>query len=56
MALYKQGRINKEVYINYNKRYRKLIKIEQINAFNESLTKAGLNGKKMESNQDTLKP
>ena len=43
---YKQGRISKEVYINYNKIYRKLIKIEQINAFNESLTKAGLNGKK----------
>jgi len=43
---YKQGRINKEVYLAYNKIYRKLIKTEQINAFKNKLNEAGTNGKK----------
>ena len=43
---YKQGRINKEVYLAYNKIYRKLIKTEQINAFKHKLNEAGTNGKK----------
>jgi len=42
---FKQGRINKEVYLNYNKIYRKLIKTEQVNSFHDSLQKAGINGK-----------
>ncbi len=42
---YKQGRINKEVYLAYNKIYRRLIKSEQIKAFQDGLLKAGLDGK-----------
>ena len=43
---YKRGAIAKEVYINYNRIYRKLIKTEQCSVFKENLIKAGDNGKK----------
>lgn len=43
---YKRGVIAKEVYINYNRVYRKLIKTEQCSVFKENLIKAGDNGKK----------
>ena len=43
---YKQGRIEKEVYTEYNKIYRKLIKAEQSAVFNSSLSNAGTDGKK----------
>ncbi len=42
---YKRGRIDKEVYINYNRIYRRLIKSEQIKSFHDGLLKAGLDGK-----------
>ena len=43
---YKNGRINKEVYTEYNKIYRKLIKTEQTKVFNSSLSNAGTDGRK----------
>jgi hypothetical protein len=43
---YKQGKIGKEIYIEYNKCYRKLIKIEQTKSFKEKMADAGNNGKK----------
>jgi hypothetical protein len=43
---YKAGRINKEVYINYNRTYRKLIQIEQEKSFSYKLKDAGNCGKK----------
>ena len=43
---FKQGRIEKEVYTEYNKIYRKLIKAEQSAVFNSSLSNAGTDGKK----------
>jgi len=43
---YKQGRIDKSVYVNYNKIYRKLIKTEQSEIFNDKLKSAGIDGKK----------
>jgi len=43
---YKQGRIDKSVYTNYNNIYRKLIRKEQSHKFKEELLEAGLNGKK----------
>jgi hypothetical protein len=42
---YRQGIIPKEVYINYNRVYRKLIKKEQCNLFQQDLNNAGNNGK-----------
>ena len=42
---YKNGTIAKEVYINYNRIYRKLIKTEQCSVFRDKLVKAGNNGK-----------
>ena len=42
---YKRGLIAKEIYINYNRIYRKLIKTEQCSVFKEKLIKAGNNGK-----------
>ena len=42
---YKQGKIHKDVYINYNKCYRKLIKIEQTKTFKSKMDNAGSNGK-----------
>ena len=42
---YKNGTIAKEVYINYNRIYRKLIKTEQCSVFKDKLLKAGNNGK-----------
>ncbi len=53
---YKQGRIPKERYTQYNKIYRKLIQIEQTKVFENDMREAGLNGKKMEGNQITLSP
>ncbi len=43
---YKCGKIRKEVYINYNKIYRKLIQSEQEKSFKNKLSEAGNNGKK----------
>jgi len=43
---YKQGRISKDVYLNYNKVYRKLIKTEQAAVFNQKLRDSGTDGKK----------
>lgn len=42
---YKLGQIDKKIYIEYNKVYRKLIKTEQANKFKERLGQAGTNGK-----------
>ena len=42
---YKRGVIAKEVYTNYNRIYRKLIKSEQCKIFKEKLVHAGSNGK-----------
>jgi len=42
---YRLGLIPKEVYINYNRVYRKLIKKEQCNLFQQDLDNAGNNGK-----------
>ena len=42
---FKNGTINKEVYINYNRVYRKLIKTEQCSVFKDKLLKARDNGK-----------
>ena len=43
---WKRGIIQKEVYLNYNKIYRKLIKTEQSNVFMSSIQQAGNDGKK----------
>jgi len=43
---YKQGRVPKVTYINYNKIYRKLIKTEQSKVLGDKLIDAGSNGKK----------
>ncbi len=43
---YKTGKINKEVYINYNKIYRKLVQTEQEHAFKNKLKEAGNCGRK----------
>ena len=42
---YKAGLIEKSIYINYNKCYRKLIKVEQFKTFKGKLEEAGTNGK-----------
>ena len=42
---YKRGLVRKEVYVNYNRIYRKLIKTEQCNVFKNNLVNAGSNGK-----------
>jgi len=42
---YKAGQIDKKIYTDYNKIYRKLIKNEQSNKFREKLGEAGTNGK-----------
>jgi hypothetical protein len=43
---YKRGLIDKKIYTDYNKIYRKLIKTEQNNKFIDKLTEAGGSGKK----------
>ena len=43
---YKSGKIRKEVYITYNKLYRKLIQIEQDKSFKNKMQDAGNCGKK----------
>ena len=43
---FKAGRVSKEVYISYNRLYRKLISIEQEKSFKSKLTDAGTCGKK----------
>ena len=43
---YKRGQINKTVYINYNKVYRKLITAEKEKSFANKMADAGNNGKK----------
>ena len=43
---YKAGKINKNIYVNYNKIYRKLIQIEQEKSFKNQLISAGNDGKK----------
>ncbi len=43
---YKRGRIAKEIYINYNKIYRKLVQSEQEKSFKNKLQEAGSCGKK----------
>ena len=43
---YKAGRIQKEVYIRYNKLYRKLIFKEKESNFNKSITECGVDSKK----------
>jgi hypothetical protein len=43
---YKKGKIRKEVYINYNKLYRKLIQVEQDKNFKSKMQDAGNCGKK----------
>jgi len=45
LRLYKRGRIEKEIYTEYNKIYRKLIKSEQTKEFNIKLKDAGTNGR-----------
>jgi hypothetical protein len=42
---FKAGLIDKQVYIDYNQVYRKLIKTEQANKFKEKMVEAGSNGK-----------
>lgn len=42
---YKLGRVDKLVYINYNKVYRKLIQVEQEKAFKTKINEAGTCGK-----------
>ena len=42
---YKAGQIDKKIYTDYNKIYRKLIKTEQSNKFREKLGEAGTNGR-----------
>ncbi len=42
---YKAGKINKDVYVKYNKCYRKLIKSEQFNTFKYKMASANNNGK-----------
>jgi len=49
---YKQGKIDKRVYIEYNKVYRKLIMVEKEKGFKKRLLAAGTNSKKK---WDTLK-
>jgi ribosomal protein L30/L7E len=43
---FKLGKINKEIYINYNKVYRKLIQLEQEKSFKNKMVDAGNCGKK----------
>jgi hypothetical protein len=43
---YKQGRIAKEVYVAYNKIYRKLVSKEQEKAFSEKMNSCSTNSKK----------
>jgi len=43
---YKSGKIRKEIYIEYNKVYRKLIKTEQCKKFKDKMKEAGNSGKK----------
>jgi hypothetical protein len=43
---YKMGRIDKEIYVRYNKVYRKLIQTEQEREFNSNMQNAGADGKK----------
>jgi len=43
---YKSGKITKEIYINYNKIYRKLVQVEQEKSFKNKLKDAGNCGKK----------
>jgi hypothetical protein len=43
---YKQGRLDKQIYIRYNSIYRKLIKQEQVKRLSSELAEAGSNGKK----------
>ena len=46
LSQYKRGRIDKQVYIDYNNIYRKLIRTEQNNKFEEKMNEAGNSGKK----------
>ncbi len=46
LSQYKRGLIDKQIYVNYNKIYRKLIWHEQNNKFSEKLLEAGGSGKK----------
>ena len=43
---YKQGKIDKKIYIDYNNCYRKIIRTEHSKNFTENMAKAGSNGKK----------
>jgi len=43
---FKRGKISKDIYINYNKLYRKLIQAEQEKSFKNNMNNAGNNGKK----------
>jgi hypothetical protein len=43
---YKQGKIDKQVYINYNRTYRKLITVEKEKEFKQKMEQAGTNSKK----------
>ena len=46
LAQYKRGQIDKQVYINYNNIYRKLIKTELNKKFEQKIYEAGNSGKK----------
>ncbi len=43
---YKSGRIEKQIYLRYNKIYRKLVQTEMENNFKENLLEAGQDSKK----------
>ena len=46
LKLYKQGTLDKSIYIRYNKLYRKLVEKEKENNFKDRLLEAGANSKK----------